>query len=499
MDHVDVLIVGAGLSGVGAACHLAREVPGKTYAIMESRAAIGGTWDLFRYPGVRSDSDMFTMGYAFRPWQGTRSLAAGGDILRYVRETAREYGVESRIRYRHTVIGAEWSTEDARWTVRSVRADTGETVETSCSFLFLNCGYYRYDAGFTPRFAGAERFAGRIVHPQHWPADLDHAGRRVIVIGSGATAVTLVPALAATAEHVTMLQRSPTYVISLPGTDPVRQMLRRVLPDRAVFPVVRWKNIGLTGLSYRLSRRRPELMKRLIRRGAIRALPRDYDVDTHFAPRYDPWDERLCVVPDGDLFRVIRDGRASVVTDRIETFTRTGIRLESGTEIPADVVVTATGLNVLPLGGVALTVDGRRIDLSDEFAYKGMMLSGVPNLAFTIGYTNASWTLKADLVAGYVCRLLRYMDRHGYATVTPGRPPSSTPTRPLIDLQSGYVRRSVAEMPKQGVRAPWRLFQSYPRDLLLLRLGRLTDGGTTFTRPGDRARFRRASRDRAAA
>ncbi|MGN9810093.1 flavin-containing monooxygenase [Micromonospora sp. BQ11] len=482
-DHVDVLIVGAGLSGVGAACHLIRNCPEKTYAVLEARGTIGGTWDLFRYPGVRSDSDMFTLGYSFKPWTNPKAIADGDAIRSYVRETAREYGVTDHIRFHHRVVRADWDSATARWTVTAHRADSGEDVTLTCDFLFTCSGYYRYDEGYTPPLPGVERFAGRIVHPQHWPEDLDHSGARVVVIGSGATAVTLVPAMAEQADHVTMLQRSPTYVMALPSRDVVADALRRVLPEKAVYPVVRWKNVLLATANFQLSRRAPAVVKRLLRRAARGRLPVGYDVDRHFSPRYDPWDQRLCVVPDGDLFTAITRGRASIVTDTIDTFTETGIRLRSGAELEADVVVTATGLNLLAFGGMTLHVDGTEVDLADTVAYKGMMLSGVPNFAMTIGYTNASWTLKADLVATYVCRLLRHLDRAGQQIVTPLPPPGGE-LHPIIDLSAGYVLRSLDALPKQGARAPWRLHQNYTRDVLLMRHGRLTDEGVRFSRAG---------------
>ncbi|MEU6202709.1 NAD(P)/FAD-dependent oxidoreductase [Micromonospora musae] len=482
-DHVDVLIVGAGLSGVGAACQLRRDCPDKTYAVLEARDAIGGTWDLFRYPGVRSDSDMFTLGYSFRPWTNPKAIADGDSIREYVRDTAREYDVERHIRFRHRVVSAEWDSVTARWTVHVQRDDTAETTVVTCGFLHVCAGYYRYDAGYTPQLPGVERYAGRLVHPQQWPADLDHTGRRVVVIGSGATAVTLVPAMADRAEHVTMLQRSPTYIVALPSRDRLADALRRWLPARAVYPVVRWKNVLLATANFQLSRRAPALMRRVLRRAARGHLPPGYDVDRHFSPRYDPWDQRLCVVPDGDLFAAVRSGRASVVTDTVDTFTERGIRLSSGAELPADIVVTATGLNLLALGGLTLRVDGTAVDLARTVAYKGMMLSGVPNLVMTIGYTNASWTLKADLVATYLCRLLRHLDRTGQQIVTP-QPPPDDDRVPLIDLRSGYVLRSLDALPKQGRSAPWRLHQNYPRDVLLLRHGRLDDEGVRFSRAG---------------
>jgi cation diffusion facilitator CzcD-associated flavoprotein CzcO len=482
-EHVDVLIVGAGLSGIGAACHLRRRCPDKSFVILESRETIGGTWDLFRYPGVRSDSDMFTLGYQFRPWTQPESIAGGKAIRDYVRETAREYGVDSQIRFHHRAVRARWSSHTAQWTVHIERTDTGEAIEATCSFLFCCTGYYRYDEGYLPEFEGVDQYAGQVVHPQHWPEELEYAGKRVVVIGSGATAVTLVPAMAEEAEHVTMVQRSPTYMAALPSRDGIAEAARRWLPEAVAYPLVRWKNVLFGAFFYRLSRRRPETMKRLLRKGVMAHLPEGYDVDTHFTPRYNPWDQRLCLVPDADLFRAITAGRASMATGDIETFTPSGVRLVSGEELPADIVVTATGLNLMMLGGIRLTVDETDIDLAETLAYKGMMLSGVPNLAIALGYSNASWTLKCDLVATYVCRLLTYLDRHGYASCTPVAP-ETTELSPLINLTSGYVQRSVHALPKQGPSAPWRLYQSYPRDLVLLRHRSVADDGVRFA-PAD--------------
>jgi monooxygenase len=479
-EHLDVLIVGAGLSGIGAGYHLQDKCPGKSFAILEARDSIGGTWDLFRYPGIRSDSDMYTLGYRFRPWPDAKAIADGPSILDYVRETAREHGIDRRIRFGHRAVRAEWSTAEARWTVEAQRTDTDETVRLTCGFLLLCSGYYRYDGGYTPDFEGTQRFAGRIVHPQQWTDDIDYEDERVVVIGSGATAVTLVPALAKRAAHVTMLQRSPSYVVSLPGEDPLAKALHRVLPARAVYPVVRWKNVLLTMLSFELSRRRPRVMQRLIRKALERRLPPGYDIDTHFTPRYNPWDQRLCLVPDDDLFEAIGSGRASVVTDRIDTFTEKGLRLASGAELEADLIVTATGLNLLPLGGLAISVDGRDVTLSETMGYKGMMLGGVPNLAFAVGYTNASWTLKCDLTCEYVCRLLNHMDRSGYRVCTPNNRDPSITEEPFIDFSSGYVLRSIDQFPRQGSRTPWRLHQNYARDIFTLRFSGLEDGAMDF-------------------
>ncbi|WP_156756047.1 flavin-containing monooxygenase [Actinokineospora pegani] len=474
-EHVDVLIVGAGLSGIGVASHLRRRLPGKSYAILEGRGAIGGTWDLFRYPGVRSDSDMFTLGYAHKPWTGAKSIADGESIREYIREAARESGADEHIRFHHRVVAAEWSSAQARWTVTAERSDTGETVVLTCSFLFTCTGYYRYEHGYTPDFPGVDEFEGALVHPQLWPQDLDYSGKKVVVIGSGATAVTLVPSMAGTAEHVTMLQRSPSYVLTLGARDPIADRLRKLLPDRAAYAATRWKNVLTATLFYQLSKRKPKLVKDFLRKDATRRLPEGFAVDTHFKPRYDPWDERVCFVPNGDLFRALRKGGASIVTDRIKTFTRTGIELESGEHLDADVIVTATGLDVLMLGGMTVTVDGEKVDPSSRVAYKGAMLGGVPNAALAIGYTNASWTLKIDLVAQYVCRLLKHMDDTGNRVVTPKEPDASIERVPFLDLQSGYVRRAADRMPQQAARAPWRLRQNYPADVRTLRYGPVTD------------------------
>ena len=471
-EHVDVLIVGAGISGIGAACHLQDRCPDRTYAILEARDSLGGTWDLFRFPGVRSDSDMLTLGYGFRPWTGTSTLADGASIRSYIADTARERGLDTKIRYGHRVVAAEWSGAESRWTV-TVDSAAGTTMLT-CAFLYACTGYYRYDEGFRPEFPGERDFAGPVVHPQHWPAELDHTGKRVVVIGSGATAVTVVPAMAKDAAAVTMLQRSPSYVMTLPSEDVVLQKLRRRLPDRTATRIARGKNWFTQMVLYQLAQRAPRTMRKLLMNGVRRQLPAGYPVDTHFRPAYDPWDQRLCFVPDGDLFAAISSGKATVVTDTIDTFTPTGIRLRSGAELEADIVVTATGLTLLAMGGMALTVDGEPVELADKVAYKGMMLSGVPNFAFAVGYTNASWTLKIDLVSEYVCRVLNEMARTGTTVVTPVPPPPG-PREPLLDLQAGYVRRGIEKMPRQGPGRPWRLNQNYAQDLLLLRHGPVTD------------------------
>jgi len=487
IEHVDVLIVGGGLSGVGAGCHLQMNCPGKSFAILEARDAIGGTWDLFRYPGIRSDSDMFTLGYNFHPWGEAKSIADGPAIRGYINETADEFGVRETVRLGHRVVAAEWSSEDGEWTVDVERTDGGEPFQMTCNFLYACTGYYSYDAGYTPEFAGVERFKGTVIHPQHWPEDFDYSGKRVVVIGSGATAVTLVPAMAERAAHVTMLQRSPSYVVSLPGNDPIARLLRKWLPVKYVYPIVRWKNVFLAMAFFNLSRKRPRFMKGLIRKGVERRLPPGFDVKTHFTPRYNPWDQRVCLVPDDDLFRVLSDGSASIVTDTVDTFTATGLKLGSGAEIEADVVVTATGLNLLALGGMNVSVDGEAVALPDRVAYKGMMLSGVPNLALALGYTNASWTLKCDLCSHYVCRLVNYMDEHGYQQCMPLEPDPSIPREPFIDFSSGYVTRSIHNFPKQA-RAPWRLYQNYPKDVFLLKRGDLQDEGIEFSRAASKER-----------
>ena len=486
-EHLDVLVVGAGLSGIGAGHYLQTECPWASYAIFEARDAIGGTWDLFRYPGVRSDSDMYTLGYAFRPWDDDRAIADGASILQYIRATAADEGIDRHIRFHHRVVAADWSSADGRWHVTAERADTGETIRLTCGFLFSCSGYYRYDHGYLPDFAGMDDFGGTIVHPQAWPEDLAVDGRRIVVIGSGATAVTLVPALARTAAHVTMLQRSPSYITALPDQDPLANLARRRLPARWSGPAIRWYKAITTQAFYRLSRSRPEMIKRLLRRGVVRQLPAGYDVDTHFTPTYDPWDQRLCLVPNGDLFRAISAGTVSVVTDRIDRFTATGLRLASGDELAADVIVTATGLELLFLGGIELRVDGTPVDVPTTLAYKGMMLEGVPNLAMAVGYTNASWTLKCDLTCQYVTRLLNHLRAGRLRQCTPVNAGPAVIPSPLLGLTSGYVERSQHMFPRQGNRFPWQVHQSYLRDYRVLRLRGIEDDAMRFTNPAPEA------------
>ncbi len=480
-EHFDVVIVGAGLSGIGAARHLQRLCPGLRFVILEGRQAVGGTWDLFRYPGVRSDSDMFTLGYSFKPWTSGKSIADGPSILDYVREAARETGVERHIRFGTQVKCAAWSSQDARWTIEAVCA--GQPARFSAGFVFLCGGYYSYEGGYTPAFPGADRFQGQVVHPQAWPADLDYAGKRVVVIGSGATAVTLVPEMARTAAHVTMLQRSPTYVVSRPADDAWAARLQRWLPAMLAYNLIRWRNVLFGMWFFRLARKKPEGVKRNIIGMIRQALGPDYDVATHFTPRYNPWDQRLCLVPDADLFQAIKSGRASVVTDHIESFTGTGIKLKSGAELPADVIVTATGLTLQVMNGLQLSVDGRAIAPGETLAYKGMMYEGVPNLASSFGYTNAAWTLKADLTCAWVCRLLDHMKARGMRQVTPRNDDPGLGREPFLDFSSGYVQRAMADFPKQGARPPWKLHQNYARDLLSLRYAKLEDGVLAFSNP----------------
>ncbi|BEL05561.1 NAD(P)/FAD-dependent oxidoreductase [Actinoplanes sichuanensis] len=481
-EHLDVLIVGAGISGIGAGRYLRTELPGHSFAILEARAASGGTWDLFRYPGIRSDSDLHTFGYEFKPWRDEESIASAPRILAYLRETATENGLDAHIRYHHRVVGAAWSTERARWTVDVQRTDTGERTTLTCGWLFSASGYYRYDEGFTPAFAGRERFRGTIVHPQHWPDDLDHRGRRIVVIGSGATAVTIVPAMAADAAHVTMLQRTPTYVVPAPTKDALAKALRRYLGEQRGYAWTRRKNITQQKIIWGLSKRYPTATRKLIRWVNVRRLPPGYPVDEHFNPPYDPWDQRLCVVPDGDLFRSIRQGRASVVTDRILSFTENGVLLESGRELEADIIVTATGLNVLAFGGVPITVDGTPVRLSDTVAYKGMMLSGVPNFAYAIGYTNSSWTLKIGLLCEHFCRMLHHMGTHGYDICRPEVADPHMPTRPFLDFGAGYIQRVVDQLPRQGDRMPWLTSMDYQSDVRVLRADAVTDPELHFGR-----------------
>jgi monooxygenase len=480
-EHVDVVIVGAGISGISAAWHLQDRCPGKSYTILESRENLGGTWDLFKYPGIRSDSDMYTLGFRFKPWTSEKAIADGPSIMSYLNETVSESGIDKHMRFGHKVIAADWSDADNQWSVRVNR--NGEECTITSSFLFACSGYYNYDQGYAPEFPGADDFGGTVVHPQHWPEDLDYAGKKIVVIGSGATAVTLIPALANSgAAHVTMLQRSPTYIGSLPEIDPFAVQMNKSMPAKSAYVANRWKNILFQSAQYQIARRFPKYMRKTLMTMAKRRLPEGYDVEKHFGPRYNPWDQRLCLAPNGDLFRTIREGKADVVTDTIDTFTKTGIKLTSGAELDADIIITATGLNLRLFGGAEIYRNGKPADLTAMMAYKGMMLSGLPNMAFTIGYTNASWTLKADLVSEFVCRLINYMDLRGYDTVEPQHPGTEIDERPLMDFTPGYVLRALDSLPKQGSRAPWRLKQNYVFDRRLIRNGKVDDEALHFSR-----------------
>ena len=479
-EDFDTLIVGAGLSGIGSAVHLRQRCPDQTFAILEGRARLGGTWDLFRYPGVRSDSDMHTLGYAFKPWTGAQAIADGPSILQYIQDTATEHGLMPHIRLGHRVTAAAWSGAQARWLLTVERGADQAPLQMRCRFLLVCSGYYNYAHGYTPAFAGQDQFAGRVVHPQDWPTDLDVRNKRVVVIGSGATAMTLVPALAQQAKQVTMLQRSPTYVVARPRADALADALRRLLPERLAYALTRWKNVGLGLFFYSLAKRRPDLAKARIVQAATAALPASFDAQTHFSPRYKPWDQRVCLLPDGDLFAAIQSGRADVVTDTLAAFEPEGIRLDSGALLPADVVVTATGLDLLGFGGMALSVDGKPVEIGKTMSYKGMMLAGVPNLAYVVGYTNASWTLKSDLTGAFVCRVLRHMQRSGAPVCVPAMPGAGVQPQPWVDFSSGYIQRSLDQFPVQGSSTPWRLNQNYLRDLLDLRFGRLNDGVLQF-------------------
>jgi len=475
---LDVVIVGAGLSGVGAACHLKLKCPTKTVVIIEARNAIGGTWDLFRYPGIRSDSDMSTFGYSFRPWDKPRAIADGASIVEYIAATAQEFGVDRLVRFGHRLVRASWDSTTGSWTLDIER--DGAPVRLACRFLYMCSGYFDYRQGYMPGWPGMERFSGRIVHPQDWPAGLDCAGKRVIVIGSGATAVTLAPALAKTAARVTMLQRSPTFVVARPSEDLIAAWLLNRLPRRAALTLARWKNIALQMYFYSLARRRPEKVRASLLKLAQGELSAGFDAAAMFGARYNPWDQRLCLAPDGDLFRAIREGKAAVVNGEIEAFTETGLSLRSGERLDADVIVTATGLVVRLMGGAELVVDGKLVEVGKSMTYKGAMLNGVPNLGFAIGYTNASWTLKCDLSADYLCRLLNRMDRRGYVVATPQAKDESISADPTLPLNSGYVQRARALLPQQGAKRPWRINQNYALDLIAFRFSAIEDGALAF-------------------
>ncbi|MBJ7353540.1 MAG: NAD(P)/FAD-dependent oxidoreductase [Thermoleophilaceae bacterium] len=483
VNHVDVLIVGAGLSGIGAARHLQMELPNKSFLIVEMRESLGGTWDIFRYPGVRSDSDMYTLGYKFKPWTNAKSIADGPDILAYLKEAASETGVDQHIRYGKKVVSADFNSAVGQWTVTLEDAKSGERSEVTCNFLYGNTGYYSYDHGYLPEFPGIENFKGQVVQPQFWPEDLDYAGKRVVIIGSGATAVTILPAMTDKAEMVTMLQRTPTYLLSLPEKDPIARLLYRVLGEKRGYTATRWKNATQTLAFYHFCQRFPKAARKLLMGGIRRQVQgSSVDVDKDFNPPYDPWDQRLCVVPSGDLFRSLRQGTSEIVTDHIETFTEDGIKLKSGKTLPADIVITATGLDLLPLGGIEVSIDGVVGDASDTIVYRGCMLTDVPNFIFTVGYTNASWTLKADLVAEYACRVLKRMDETGLNVVTPHNDDPTLKTEPLLDFPAGYVLRAIEKFPKAGSKAPWKLRMTYHQDYLDFSRAELDDGKLKFTK-----------------
>jgi cation diffusion facilitator CzcD-associated flavoprotein CzcO len=481
VEHFDVLIIGAGLSGIAAGYYLNKDCPARQYAILEGRSDLGGTWDLFRYPGIRSDSDMFTLGYSFRPWKSAQAIADGPAILGYLRETAQEFGIDRHIRFQHRVRSASWSSSQAHWTVEAEVGPLRQSVHYTCNFLYVCSGYYDYEEGYTPTFPGSQDFQGRLIHPQHWPRDLDYQGQRIVVIGSGATAVTLVPALAQTAAHVTMLQRSPSYILSVPGEDRLARVICKLFPERIAHRLVRWKNILVSMGFYQLCRRAPRRAREIFRRQLASELPPEVDIDLHFQPHYEPWDQRVCLVPDADLFQAVKAGRASIVTDHITKLTRRGILLQSGQELPADIIVTATGLKLLAGGGIRLDIDGIPLPTGECLTYKGLMLSNVPNYAACVGYVNASWTLRAELSSAYVCRLLNFMARHGYTRCVPRCSHSAVRPRPLLGLTSGYVQRGVDLLPKQGSQAPWVMHQNYLRDLFSLRFGTMDDGNLRYS------------------
>lgn len=479
-NYYDVLIVGAGLSGIGAAHHLKTKCPNHTFTILEARDAIGGTWDLFRYPGIRSDSDMYTLGYAFKPWENAKAIADGPDILSYIKETAQEDGTEKQIKFNHKVVNANWSTKEAIWQVDCEIIGQDRIESYTCNFLFMCSGYYDYDAGYTPDFKGRDRYKGLIAHPQKWTSDIDYAGKKVIVIGSGATAVTLVPEMAKTADNVIMLQRSPTYIFTAPAKDSIANFFRKIMPSKVAHFINRWRKIILQITFFKACRKWPKTMKNLIVKGVKKELGEDFDVGKHFSPSYNPWDQRMCLVPDSDLFKAIKNKSASIVTDHIDTFTEKGILLKSGKELEADIIVTATGLQLKVLGGMEVTIDGKKLETSERYCYRGMMFSDIPNLALAFGYTNASWTLKSDLTCLYVCRLLNYMDKNNLRMVVPRFNDPSVEPEPLLDFNSGYVLRALDDMPKQGSKRPWKVFQNYPLDIISLKYGSIKDDALEY-------------------
>ncbi len=480
-NHFNVIVVGAGISGIGAGYYLQKKCPNKSFVILEGRDNIGGTWDLFRYPGIRSDSDMNTMGFRFKPWMGVKSIADGPSILSYLEETVKENDLNKKIHFNQWVNEASWSSEDAQWTVQAENKKTQEHQDFTCDFLFLCGGYYNYEEGYTPHFAGRENFLGQIIHPQKWPKNLDYKNKKVVVIGSGATAVTIIPTMAEEAAHVTMLQRSPTYFLSAPDEDPVGNFLRKIISSKLTYKLVRWKNIRFQWWFFQKCRKFPKKVKEFLIKQVREELGPNYDIETHFTPKYNPWEQRMCLVPNGDFFNAINAGKASVITDHIDRFTKKGIKLKSGGEVEADLIVTATGLNLEVCNGIKLEVDNNEVDISKTMTYKGMMFSDVPNLVATFGYTNASWTLRADLTSEYVCRLLNFMDKKGYANCCPRTAEHVEPDGDWLDFTSGYVKRSMHKFPKQGSRDPWRNTQNFPKDVLAIRWGNIDNKELKFT------------------
>jgi cation diffusion facilitator CzcD-associated flavoprotein CzcO len=480
-NHFNVIVVGAGISGIGAGYYLQKKCPNKSFVILEGRDNIGGTWDLFRYPGIRSDSDMNTMGFRFKPWMGVKSIADGPSILSYLHETVKENDLNKKIQFNQWVNEASWSSRDSQWTVQVENKKTQELQDFTCDFLFLCGGYYNYEEGYTPHFAGRENFLGQIIHPQKWPKNLDYKNKKVVVIGSGATAVTIIPTMAEEAAHVTMLQRSPTYFLSAPDEDPVGNFLRKFISSKLTYKLVRWKNIRFQWWFFQKCRKFPKKVKEFLIKQVREELGPNYDIETHFTPKYNPWEQRMCLVPNGDFFNAINAGKASVITDHIDRFTKKGIKLKSGGEVEADLIVTATGLNLEVCNGIKLEVDNNEVDISKTMTYKGMMFSDVPNLVATFGYTNASWTLRADLTSEYVCRLLNFMDKKGYANCCPRTAEHVEPDGDWLDFTSGYVKRSMHKFPKQGSRDPWRNTQNFPKDVLAIRWGNIDNKELKFT------------------
>ena len=476
-ETYDVIIVGAGLAGIGSAYWLQEKCPDKSYLILEGRERMGGTWDLFKYPGVRSDSDMFTYGYKFRPWQNPQSLSKGEDILDYIRETATENGIDRNIRFKHKVTGANWSDEENQWKIESFINGNEKIFYTR--FLYICTGYYSYEEAYRPTFQGEENFKGQIILPQFWPQDLDYTDKNIVVIGSGATAVTLIPSMAEKAKSITMLQRSPSYIMNLPNKNGLFILMKQFLPLKSAYAITRRFNLTISILIYKFSKAFPRLMKKILMKAAATQAGPDCDVGKHFNPHYNPWDQRLCIVPDGDLFKAIKSGKASIVTEHIDRFTENGILLKSGQELEADIIVLATGLKIKLLGGATISLNGTPVDTNNSVVYKGMMISDVPNMAIAFGYTNASWTLKTDLTANYVCDLLNYMDKKGYEVVIPKKE-ENLETESFMNFDAGYIKRANHILPKQGTKKPWRVYQNYFKDMLAIRYGKLDDGVLQF-------------------